>query len=490
MVKVDVGSQSGMVSSVSTMSSSIHTAVSTATSSLNNFSSEGNLKGKAYDSARQYASSMLTPLLRALELYSDGVNQRAAELKSLYASLCGGESLDSAELEARIQSLQASHRAALNLYNLISRDSEVPRSQKSSLRSHANQLHSKLQKEQEKLRKLYEYQTQSYSVFRDIESTELALTQGIAEVGANFASFNGVFPKPSKQYVAWAKKINTAYAKYERKRVIDNAKILYNQFKGVMDSDAAKYLSEALKFLPTKIIKSLKQSEGFEEIIRGLAKSGVKGEKAAFFVLKGLTKYDEFGKYIQTTKTGKVIAAGTKVFDNLKKATDPVKTVFKVGLKSTKTYKAIADTAKASGTIKILGKGLKFAGRATTALTFADIAVSGIAGGAKEFTKSKDVGKATIAATFSAVKSVGPLEGATIGATVGGGLPGAIIGAGIGTGIYILDKTGVLDSAQKSAMKLYDGAKEGLSKAGKAIGNVAKTFTHNLGGVGKALGFG
>ncbi|WP_268734160.1 hypothetical protein [Streptococcus gallolyticus] len=265
----------------------------------------------------------------------------------------------------------------------------------------------------------------------------------------------------------------------------------YKEFQKVMDNDTAKYLSEAFKFLPSKLIKSLKQSEGFKEIIWGLAQSGEKGEKAATYVLKGLMKYEEFGNAIKNTKLGTLIAGTSKVFDGAKKVADPIKSFVKEGLKSTKFYKAISETATAggevSGTLNFLGKGLKFAGKAATVVTFADVAISGVSGGVKEYAKTGDVGKGVIAGTFSAVKSVGPLEGATIGAAVGGGFPGAVIGAGVGLGIYILDKTGVLDTAEDLTMKFYDKSKEVVGKAVKSVGEAIST---TFGGIGKALGFG
>ncbi len=271
----------------------------------------------------------------------------------------------------------------------------------------------------------------------------------------------------------------------------------YKEFQKVMDSDAAKYLSEAFKFLPSKLIKSLKQSEGFKEIIWGLAQSGEKGEKAATYVLKGLMKYEEFGNAIKNTKLGAMISGTSKVFDSAKKVADPLKSIVKEGLKSTKFYKAISETATAggevSGTLNFLGKGLKFAGKAATVVTFADVAISGVSGGAKEFAKTKDIGKGVIAGTFSAVKSVGPLEGATIGATIGSAIPGvgtfagAVGGLIVGTAIYGLDKFGVLDNMQKNVTQAYDNTKKTIGKAVNVISDVTSV---TIGGIGKALGFG
>ena len=121
------------------------------------------------------------------------------------------------------------------------------------------------------------------------------------------------------------------------------------------------------------------------------------------------------------------------------------------------------------------------------------MAISGVSGGVKEFAKTGDVGKGVIAGTFSAVKSVGPLEGATIGATIGSAIPfvgtfaGAVGGALVGCGICYLDKKGTLDAAEDLTKKFYDKSKKVVGKAVKSVGEAIST---TFGGIGKALGFG
>lgn len=204
-------------------------------------------------------------------------------------------------------------------------------------------------------------------------------------------------------------------------------------------------------------------------------------------------KYEEFGNAIKNTKLGTLIAGTSKVFDGAKKVADPIKSFVKEGLKSTKFYKAISETATAgggvSGTLDFLGKGLKFAGKAATVVTFADVAISGVSGGVKEFAKTGDVGKGVIAGTFSAVKSVGPLEGATIGSAIPvvGTFAGAVGGAIVGFGICYLDKKGTLDAAEDLTKKFYDKSKKVVGKAVKSVGEAIST---TFGGIEKALGFG
>ncbi|MGT2837703.1 hypothetical protein ACVRX8_09315, partial [Streptococcus macacae] len=278
----------------------------------------------------------------------------------------------------------------------------------------------------------------------------------------------------------------------------ENQKTLYEQFKDVMDSDTAKHLSEALKFMPQTMTAKLLKSPGFWEILAGVEQQGVTGKKAVDSILNGLSKYEGLGVMIKNSKAGKVVKVTEDAWKSLKILADPVKSAVSEGLKNTKVYKTLSKVAegdsKIAGTLKFLGKGAKIVEKGAVALTYADIAISGVSGGAKEYTKSHDVGKAAIAGTFSSIKSVGPLEGATIGATIGGGPVGAGIGLVVGTAIWAMDKAGWIDGAQNLAMKGYDKAKEAIDttvkSAGKAIKGAANTVSNTIGGIGKALSFG
>lgn len=486
-IKMVLSSADSQSSSTTQVMTNRVSAYNNIISALETFIGSTDLQGTAYTSAKSYAENVLIPLAQGATLLSNGLSDSAKKFPDEYRSSVGEEDLDEDNLNTEIDRYS----------NMISNNETLLAKAKSAdvvdpvtvLRysmfiSSAENAKSKAE---EKLRKLREYDSNSSSFCEDMSSLEEAVSQGLSQVNADYSSFTGVFPDTSNRSMPWVKTINTAYTTY----IEENQKNIYEEFKDVMDSDAAKYLSEAFKFLPSKLIKSLKQSEGFKEIIWGLAQSGEKGEKAATYVLKGLMKYEEFGNAIKNTKLGTLIAGASKVFDGAKKVADPIKSFVKEGLKSTKFYKAISETATAggevSGTLNFLGKGLKFAGKAATVVTFADVAISGVSGGVKEFAKTGDVGKGVIAGTFSAVKSVGPLEGATIGAAVGGGFPGAVIGAGVGLGIYILNKTGVLDTAEDLTMKFYDKSKEVVGKAVKSVGEAIST---TFGGIGKALGFG
>lgn len=492
-IKMVLSSADSQSSSTTQVMTNRVSAYNNIISALETFIGSTDLQGTAYTSAKSYAENVLIPLAQGATLLSNGLSDSAKKFPDEYRSSVGEEDLDEDNLNTEIDRYS----------NMISNNETLLAKAKSAdvvdpvtvLRysmfiSSAENAKSKAE---EKLRKLREYDSNSSSFCEDMSSLEEAVSQGLSQVNADYSSFTGVFPDTSNRSMPWVKTINTAYTTY----IEENQKSIYEEFKDVMDSDAAKYLSEAFKFLPSKLIKSLKQSEGFKEIIRGLAQSGEKGEKAATYVLQGLMKYEEFGNAIKNTKLGTSIAEASKVFDAAKKVADPIKSFVKEGLKSTKFYKAVSETAAAggavSGTLNFLGKGLKFAGKAATVLTFADVAISGVSGGVKEFAKTGDVGKGVIAGTFSAVKSVGPLEGATIGATIGSAIPfvgtfaGAVGGALFGCGICYLDKKGTLDAAEDLTKKFYDKSKKVVGKAVKSVGEAIST---TFGGIGKALGFG
>ena len=359
MVKVNAGSLSTMASTVSNASASRSSALSQAMSSFHGLLSEGNLKGKAYDSARNYSSNVLIPLLQGMILYTEALGENASELQTLYASYCGGESLDSEDLERDIQSYESSLRSAQNMCRLLEKDPTATHSMVSSSRAYATKLQADLTDLREKLRHLYAFNNASSSVFSDMaddpkKSNDLAsmISGGISQVSTDFASFSASagFPRRDKTKMGWSKDISKQWK--QRNELIDaykaateklkNGKTLskdeaeairkyakkyptkvpeyvseylkgqepnkkttktantsinyYEEFKKVMDSDTAKRLGQLFGLLPSKFTESVLASDGLWEILASVEKSGVKGSKAVDAILEGLSKYEGLRK--------------------------------------------------------------------------------------------------------------------------------------------------------------------------------------------------
>ncbi len=490
MVKMVLGSSDSQSTSVGTLIDNHTNGLAQLISALGTFEGAEALKGKAYQSAKDYSSSVLQPLAQGAILLAEALKTDVSHLPSRYRSEVGDEDLDEDLLIGEIDTLTTTidnYASAISSLSAVENPSTQQIRDKSNAETAKADAQTKRTEFQTKLQKLQAFNSISPTIFDDLSSLESAVSQGLNQMNSDFEAFDGkAFKIPSASKMTWTTPISTAWEQRKRERLIGD---VYKQVKNTLGSDAAGYISDAFKLLPTNLIKSIYNSEGFWEILSGIEKQGVTGKKAADAVLTALVKYEEIGVALQKTKLGKIVTKGGDYFNKIKKWTNPLKAGVSETLKGTKTYQSIKDAAKIGADIKgikVLGKGLKIAGKATTVLTYADIAISGVSGGVNKFAETGDIGKGVIAGTFSAVKSVGPLEGATIGAAIGGPL-GAGIGAAVGGLIWLGKHTKVFDVAEEFTYKAYDKTKE---MVGKAVKHAGQAISQTFGGIGKALGFG
>ena len=294
----------------------------------------------------------------------------------------------------------------------------------------------------------------------------------------------------------WAK---TVEEKWE-KRIINSEENLYERFKEVMDTDAAKRLSQVLSLLPNKFTESVLKSDGFWEILYAVEKSGAKGYKAVDLILERLAKYEGLGK-------NSIILS--KLVEYTENIATPVETLVRKGLEKVTGISSFGDyITKGSKVTGLIGKGMnhfskgaKLFGKLGTVFTFADLGITAVSSGVNEFVETKNIGKAAVGGTIEAVKKVGFLEGATIGGSIGGAigtaipvpvlgtLSGATVGALAGAAIG-----GANQLAQFFNPHLYDDVKDfaykGIDAVGKGIENISNTVSSTIGGIGKMIGFG
>ena len=267
------------------------------------------------------------------------------------------------------------------------------------------------------------------------------------------------------------------------KRIINSEENLYERFKEIMDTDAAKRLSQVLSLLPNKFTESVLKSDGFWEILYAVEKSGAKGYKAVDLILEHLAKYEGLGK-------NSIILS--KLVEFTENIATPVETLVRKGLEKVTGISSFGDyITKGSEVTGLIGKGMnyfskgaKLFGKLGTVFTFADLGITAVSSGVNEFVETKNIGKAAGKGALSAISSVGPLEGATIGGAIGG-IPGAFIGAGIGAAIQ-----GIKWLEPKFFDDPVQGTKNIINNVGKGIEGFAGAVSKGIGGIGKALGFG
>ena len=508
MVKVNVSSMSNQSTTVSTASSNRTNALNTAINSFNDLLNASNLQGSAFTNAKAYSSNVLIPLIQGMLLYTEKLGTNTAELSTLYSQYCGNEDLDSADLERQIASYQSSLRAARNAYNLLLTDASATSKAKTSARSTVNGIQSSLQDVQEKLTNLNAFNAASATVFSGMSNLEIALNQGITQVGSDYSSFSKTksFPEYNSTNLPWVQVINgqiETLNKNEGEELSDEEINMIVEFYtsitsltkdyNILDNDVAKRAAQLFNLLPSKLTKALMKSDGFWELTTILSDSSQTKLITALAAYEGLTDLTK------TSKFGKGLQFGFSAYERYKEVISPVKTFVSSYLKASPEYSYIRATGK------LLGK-------AGTYLTYADLAVTGVSSGVNEYGKTGSVGKAVIGGTIDAVASIGPLEGATIGASIGGAIgtaipvpilgtisgaaAGAVVGVAVG-GVISLAKwvnPDIASDAKEFAYTVYDNTTEKIKKVGRVVASSAsetvKTVSNYISGIGKAIDFG
>ena len=341
---------------------------------------------------------------------------------------------------------------------------------------------------EDKLRKLREYNTVSSKFFSDVPQLSNAINTALRQTRTSWDSSSQTFVIPSSKELEWAK---TVGEKWE-KRIINSEKNLYERFKEIMDTDAAKRLSQVLSLLPNKFTESVLKSDGFWEILYAVEKSGAKGYKAVDLILERLAKYEGLGK-------NSIILS--KLVEYTENIATPVETLVRKGLEKVTGISSFGDyITKGSEVTGLIGKGMnhfskgaKLFGKLGTVFTFADLGITAISSGVDEYSKTKDIGKAAGKGALSAIASVGPLEGATIGASIASVIPipgvSQIVGAGIGA-LVGLGIQGIKAWKPKFFDDPVKGTEEIIDDVGKGIKGTIKNISNVIGGFGKVLGSG
>ena len=446
------------------------------------------LTGETYDSAKRYSQIILIPLLKACILLDEAITSACAKLPSEYRNHVDSMDLRESELVEKINRADRLIGRYVDLIYLEYCKDTPNYPYISNLRSgEILQRRVKSQLE-DKLRKLREYNAISSKFFSDVPQLSNAINTALRQTRTSWDSSSQTFVIPSSKELEWAK---TVGEKWE-KRIINSEKNLYERFKEIMDTDAAKRLSQVLSLLPNKFTESVLKSDGFWEILYAVEKSGAKGYKAVDLILEHLAKYEGLGK-------NSIILS--KLVEYTENIATPVETLVRKGLEKVTGISSFGDyITKGSEVTGLIGKGMnyfskgaKLFGKLGTVFTFADLGITAISSGVDEYSKTKDIGKAAGKGALSAIASVGPLEGATIGASIASVIPipgvSQIVGAGVGA-LVGLGIQGIKAWKPKFFDDPVKGTEEIIDDVGNGIKGTVKNISNVIGGFGKVLGFG
>ena len=214
---------------------------------------EGELKGKAYDSAKSYAENIMVPLLRGVILFSESLGGKASELPTLYHSQVGEESLDEETLQKQIEAENTTISTQEAILNSLSDLKNIDSTYKSNVQEIISNATSKRDELQKKLEKLQSFASSTSGQFSDSENLQSLVFQGFEQVTGDFGKFDGTFKIEGQ--APWANNINSEWK--NRSEVIQNYQNVLDKIenKTELDENDITAIAEYGKRYPTELAK-------------------------------------------------------------------------------------------------------------------------------------------------------------------------------------------------------------------------------------------
>ncbi|MGT2666398.1 hypothetical protein ACVRYP_03615 [Streptococcus rifensis] len=177
--------------------------------SLSEFeASADQLKGKAFDSAREYSSAVLHPLVRGGYLLAEAIGTAIKRFPEAYVEQVTAESLKESELETDIAALDSQITLAnQHLLDLVKEELSIGNSR--LVKSYQNTIDIATESRQllqDKLDKLRAFNASSPSIFKEISNLKGFVNQGLAQLSTGWDAQRGVYVLPTN--LNWAANIN------------------------------------------------------------------------------------------------------------------------------------------------------------------------------------------------------------------------------------------------------------------------------------------
>ncbi|MGM0218554.1 DUF6883 domain-containing protein [Enterococcus sp. AZ126] len=213
-----------------------------ATKAITDFvSSSPSLKGKAYDSGKNYFSAVLAPLVKGGILLSEAVEKAVKKFPEDYVAKVDSASLKESELEEQLREVSQLLGRAEATRNEINSSKTPDLSKSFQLASNAmviGMYESAKKKIEEKLRKLREFHAQSPQLFSEISSINSSIATGLSQAGKAWNSSTGTFDHTKITDMTWATALNSQWTAREEtiekrdKELLKDATIIH-----VVDKD-------------------------------------------------------------------------------------------------------------------------------------------------------------------------------------------------------------------------------------------------------------
>jgi len=224
-----LGSAQSQTNSIKNLTTSQIGSYQQIQQALSNFMFQTNsLQGAAYDSAKAYCGSVLTPLIEGCILLNKAIEKANEEYINKYTSEVYGDSLKQSDLERLIDETKSQVALNENLLNEQFEQDPVDLNEVSNLQEKIDSYR-KIQRDlEEKLSKLLAFDANSVSIFQEVDVLSNSVAQGIALAQRSWSPTLKTFMLPGKNEMGWVGTIKEIWEKNNKTNNIKASKRMIN----------------------------------------------------------------------------------------------------------------------------------------------------------------------------------------------------------------------------------------------------------------------
>ena len=222
-INMILGSAQSQTNSIKNLTTSQIGSYQQIQQALSNFMFQTNsLQGAAYDSAKAYCGSVLSPLIDGCILLNKAIEKANEEYINKYTSEVYGDSLKQSDLERLIDETKSQIALNENLLNEQFEQDPVDLSEVSNLQEKIDSYR-KIQRDlEEKLSKLLAFDANSVSIFQEVDVLSYSVAQGIALAQRSWSPTQKTFMLPGKNEMGW---VGTIKEIWEKNNKVNNNKL-------------------------------------------------------------------------------------------------------------------------------------------------------------------------------------------------------------------------------------------------------------------------
>ena len=213
-INMILGSAQSQTNSIKSLTTSQIGSYQQIQQALSNFIFQTNsLQGAAYDSAKAYCGSVLSPLIDGCILLNKAIEKANEEYINKYTSEVYGDSLKQSDLERLIDETKSQIALNENLLNEQFEQDPVDLNEVSNLQEKIDSYR-KIQRDlEEKLSKLLAFDANSVSIFQEVDVLSYSVAQGIALAQRSWSPTLKAFMLPGKNEMGWVGTIKEIWEK-------------------------------------------------------------------------------------------------------------------------------------------------------------------------------------------------------------------------------------------------------------------------------------